>query len=206
MDRQTLQQIRGAKELIEETVETATRAVADAHKTIACWPFDVLARIAPIAGPVRTAERFQLSAIDGFYNAVLGISRLVGGGATYLLDHLEGWPEPVAEAPAATESRTEFAVPPTAGRRRRVTGTASRKAEMTPAPAGATKGVAESRKSAAAEIAAAKKPTGKKPVARKVAAKKPAPAKSAASKAGAGKAVAAPAAVPAARRPRRVAG
>lgn len=89
MDPQTLRQIRGAKDLLQDAVEAAAIAIADAHKTMTRKPYTLLARVTPITAPVRAIEQAHLQMTDGVYFAIRLGNRLAGLLAGFALDRLE---------------------------------------------------------------------------------------------------------------------
>jgi hypothetical protein len=89
MNPETLRQIRGAKDLLEETVEALAVSVADAQRKMTRQPYALLARIEPIAAPVRTIEEAHLRITDGVYFSIRLGNRLVGLVAGFALDRIE---------------------------------------------------------------------------------------------------------------------
>lgn len=89
MNPETLRQIRGAKDLLEDAVEALAVSVADAHRKIARQPYALLARIEPIAAPVRVIEEAHLKITDGVYFSIRLGNRLVGVVAGFALDRIE---------------------------------------------------------------------------------------------------------------------
>jgi len=89
MEPRTLRQIRGAKELVEETVDAAALAINEAQRTITRMPYAVLARIGPIATPVRAIEQAHLKIADSVYFSIRVGNRLVGNMAGFVLDQLD---------------------------------------------------------------------------------------------------------------------
>jgi len=89
MERQTLRQIRGAKELVEETVDSAALAINEVQRKMTRMPYALLARIGPIAAPVQAIERAHLKIADSVYFSIRVGNRLVGNMAGFVLDQLD---------------------------------------------------------------------------------------------------------------------
>lgn len=89
MERQTLRQIRGAKELVEETVDSAALAINEVQRKMTRMPYALLARIGPIAAPVQAIERVHLKIADSVYFSIRVGNRLVGNMAGFVLDQLD---------------------------------------------------------------------------------------------------------------------
>lgn len=89
MNPETLRQIRGAKDLLEDAVEALAVSVGDAHRKITRQPYALLARIEPIAAPVRAIEEAHLHVTDGVYFSIRLGNRLVGLAAGFALDRIE---------------------------------------------------------------------------------------------------------------------
>lgn len=85
----TLRQIRGAKDLLEDAIEAAAVTIGDAQKDDAP-PYQLLARIEPLAVPVRAIEEAHLRITDGVYFSIRLGNRLFGIVAGFALDRLEG--------------------------------------------------------------------------------------------------------------------
>lgn len=89
MEPRTLRQLRGAKDLLEDAVEAAAVAIGDTQKAMTRKPYALLARITPIAAPVRAIEQAHLQMTDGVYFAIRLGNRLAGVMAGLALDRLE---------------------------------------------------------------------------------------------------------------------
>jgi hypothetical protein len=89
MERRTLRQIRGAKELVEETVDAAALAINEVQRTMTRMPYALLARIGPIAVPVQAIEQAHLKIADSVYFSIRVGNRLVGNVAGFVLDQLD---------------------------------------------------------------------------------------------------------------------
>lgn len=89
MERQTLRQIRGAKELVEETVDSAALAINEVQRKMTRMPYALLARIGPIAAPVKAIERAHLKIADSVYFSIRVGNRLIGNMAGFVLDQLD---------------------------------------------------------------------------------------------------------------------
>lgn len=89
MEPRTLRQIRGAKDLVEETVDAATLAINEVQRTLTRMPYALLARARPIATPVRAIEQTHLKIADSIFFSIRVGNRLVGNIAGFLLDQLD---------------------------------------------------------------------------------------------------------------------
>ena len=89
MELETVRQIRGAKELVEEAVDAATLRICEVQRVMTRKPYAVLALVPPIAVPVRVIEEAHLHIVDGVYFAIRLGNRLAGLMAGYALDRLE---------------------------------------------------------------------------------------------------------------------
>ena len=98
MEIETVRQIRGAKQLVEEAIDAATLRIGEAQRVMTSKPYAVLAAVPPIAGPVRAIEEAHLHIVDGVYFAIRLGNRLAGLMAGYALDrveaHVRGKPAP----------------------------------------------------------------------------------------------------------------
>ena len=89
MEPRTMRQIRGAKDLVEETVDAATLAINEVQRTMTRMPYALLARIGPIAVPVKAIEQAHLKIADSVYFSIRVGNRLVGNMAGFVLDQLD---------------------------------------------------------------------------------------------------------------------
>ncbi len=89
MELETLRQIRGAKELVEEGIDAATLRICEVQRVMTRKPYAMLALVSPIAVPVRAIEEAHLHIVDGVYFAIRLGNRLAGLMAGYALDRLE---------------------------------------------------------------------------------------------------------------------
>ncbi len=97
MDRHTLKQLRGAKDLVQDTIEATVTAIAETHADIARVPYAAL-RWAGLRGSlVDGIEDFQGALTDGVYQAVLVANRLAGAAASAALDRLEERESPTVQ-------------------------------------------------------------------------------------------------------------
>jgi len=93
MSRFSIQQAKGLKDLVQETVEAGTNATEQVHQSIAKQPYAVLKRIPLIAPPARIIEQCQHAVTSGIYQSIRVINRVSGTLATKALDRLEEKPE-----------------------------------------------------------------------------------------------------------------
>lgn len=84
-----MQRLRGIKDLVQETVDAVATTAEETQVTITRMPYAVLEQIGPIALPVRLIKQCHLGLTSGIYQSVRGINRLVGAGATLLIDQVE---------------------------------------------------------------------------------------------------------------------
>jgi hypothetical protein len=90
MEPDTLRQLRGAKDLLEDAIEAAAVSIGDAQKKMTRFPYRMLAGIEPIAVPVRAIEEAHLRITDSVYFSIRLGNRLVGLAAGFALDRFEG--------------------------------------------------------------------------------------------------------------------
>ncbi|MBK9713963.1 MAG: hypothetical protein IPO81_22070 [Kouleothrix sp.] len=93
MDQQKLRQLRGANDLLQETVEAATVAIAETHRSMMRGPYALLRCFPAIAAPAAAIEQVQLALTDSVYGTIRAVNRMAGAVATQLLDRLAD-PEP----------------------------------------------------------------------------------------------------------------
>jgi len=84
-----VQQIRGAKDLIQDAVAAGITATEQVHRDIGRKPYALLAKINVIAGPVQAVERIQQTITGGVYRVIRIGNRLAGAIATQLIDRLD---------------------------------------------------------------------------------------------------------------------
>ncbi|MEZ5583013.1 MAG: hypothetical protein R3F37_09830 [Candidatus Competibacteraceae bacterium] len=89
MSRFSIQQARGLKDLVQETVEAGTNAAEQVHQSIAKQPYAVLKRIPLIAPSARIIERCQHALTSGIYQSIRVVNQVSGSLATKALDQLE---------------------------------------------------------------------------------------------------------------------
>ena len=89
MEPATLRQIRGAKELVEETVDAAALTINEVQRKMTRMPYALLARFGPIAAPVQAIEQAHLKIADSVYFSIRVGNRLVGKVAGFVLDQLD---------------------------------------------------------------------------------------------------------------------
>ena len=89
MEKLSLRQIRGAKDLVEDAVDAAAVAIGDVQRRITQTPYALLAALPPLARPVRAIERVHLRIADSVYFSIRLGNRLAGTVAGLALDHLE---------------------------------------------------------------------------------------------------------------------
>lgn len=94
MNQRTIRQIRGASDLIGETVTATVTLIAETHRNIARQPYALLACIPGIALPVRMIEQIHNRITDGVYNTILSVNQVVNIAATAACDQLEAHNSP----------------------------------------------------------------------------------------------------------------
>jgi hypothetical protein len=105
MEQHTLQQIRGAIDLLTHEVDITLEVMEAAHQAIARQPYALLAH-GPLAPPVRAIERAQRAITAGVYLAVRVVNQGFGAVASYVLDRLEATPAPQASPSSPAARRT----------------------------------------------------------------------------------------------------
>lgn len=93
MDQQSVRELRGVKDLTQETVDAAVVAIADAHRETARRCYAVLRRIPVIAGPVGGIEQVQQVITAGVYGSIRVVNAALGSVASHALDRLEAGAE-----------------------------------------------------------------------------------------------------------------
>jgi hypothetical protein len=88
LDDATLHQLRGLKDLVQDAVEAGVTQTERMHVAIARYPYAVLARLAPIAAPVRGVEFVQTMITGSVYWTIRLATRVTAVTATRVLDHL----------------------------------------------------------------------------------------------------------------------
>ena len=89
MNRKTIAQLRGAKDLLEDAVLAGTDAAQRLQLSLARQPYAVLETIAPIAAPVRTVEQVQAAITLGVYGTIRSVTRATAAVAGRVLDLAE---------------------------------------------------------------------------------------------------------------------
>ena len=89
MVQTTIQQIRGVKDLLQDTVAVAVDVIEGIHQDIVCQLFALLEQIDAIAVPVQMAGRVERTLTGGVYQAIRMVNLIAGTLATQVLDRLE---------------------------------------------------------------------------------------------------------------------
>ena len=89
MDQQTLQQLRGASDLVTERVDATPAAIGETHQAMAQRQYAVLTRIESLVGDVTGLEQVQRMITAGVYRTIRTVNRITGKVATRVWDHLE---------------------------------------------------------------------------------------------------------------------
>lgn len=85
-----VQQMRGAKDLIQDAVDAGVTATERVHQAIARKPYALLAKIDAIASPVQAVETIHQTITGGVYSAIRRANKLTGAIATHVIDRLDG--------------------------------------------------------------------------------------------------------------------
>ncbi|MFN8476159.1 MAG: hypothetical protein U0822_28585 [Anaerolineae bacterium] len=101
MDQETLKQVRGAADLLEDAVDAAVTSMEQAQRGVVHRAYTVVAKMSGLGGPVRAIEGVQQAITDGVYGGIRLGNHAVGAAATFALDCLE--PGAVAEEPTHEE-------------------------------------------------------------------------------------------------------
>ncbi len=89
MTKLSIQQIRGIKDLIQDTVDAGVKETARVHQAIARQPYALLEKLNLITVPVRAVERAQEAITAGIYQSIRAVNQIAGGLATQVIDRLE---------------------------------------------------------------------------------------------------------------------
>ncbi len=89
MKRIPVEQLRGAKDLIEDAVLAGADAAQRLQLSIARQPYALLEKFAPAALPVRAVEQVQTAITLGVYGAVRSLTRVSASMAGWALDLAE---------------------------------------------------------------------------------------------------------------------
>jgi hypothetical protein len=77
---------RGLVELLQDAVHHGTIAVEQVHQSVARTPWQVLARVPPLAPAARSAAAWQATVIGGTYGTIRAVSGAVGAALGACLD------------------------------------------------------------------------------------------------------------------------
>lgn len=98
VEKRTLDQLRGAVELVRDGVEAVARETENVHRELMRRPYAVLARIPAVSGPSRAIELFHGAVTGLAYGAVRTVNQVV---ATAVVTALESRDEnPTGSAPS----------------------------------------------------------------------------------------------------------
>ncbi|QBB70601.1 hypothetical protein ELE36_09600 [Pseudolysobacter antarcticus] len=84
-----IQQLRGAKDLLEDVVRATVNASESLQQKIVRQPYALLQRIDAIAAPVRKIESVQATITQTIYGTIRFVTRGSVGLASRLLDFAE---------------------------------------------------------------------------------------------------------------------
>jgi hypothetical protein len=85
----SIQQLRGAKDLVEDVIIAAVNASESLQQKLTHQPYALLQRIDAIAAPVQKIENVQSAITSGIYASIRVITRGSGRLAARLLDIAE---------------------------------------------------------------------------------------------------------------------
>jgi hypothetical protein len=122
----TLKKWRGLKALVQDSVDSVSRAVERVHKDTSKRWFDIVEAVPPVAAPVRVVRTIHDTSVTGIHEIIRLTNRVVGAVADGVMDALEnieakkGQAETAACAPEPTEAMpadpaAEQAEPPRGG-------------------------------------------------------------------------------------------
>ena len=80
------QHLRGSLDLVHDAVEHGSRAIEDTHLATAARPFELLARVPPIAAPVRAVRAIHDAPVTFSYGMVRLVTTAVVTTAHSVLD------------------------------------------------------------------------------------------------------------------------
>ncbi len=86
MDSETLAQLRGAKDLIQEGVDAGAVAVADIQRELAHRVYAILTRVPVIGLPAQGIAAIQQTITDGVYGSIRGVNHGLGSVADCALN------------------------------------------------------------------------------------------------------------------------
>lgn len=85
----TWRQLHGVNELLRDTIEATTNAVAEADRDMTRVPYAILKRLPITADTASTVEHIHQTISFGVYDGVLAINRLAAKTITRVLDRME---------------------------------------------------------------------------------------------------------------------
>lgn len=88
MERETIRQLRGLNDLVADAVDAGVTRTERIHRSIARYPYAVLARIGPVAAPARAVEFVETTITGTVYGSVRLATRVGGGVVAQVLDIL----------------------------------------------------------------------------------------------------------------------
>ena len=95
MKRLPMNQLRGARDLLQDAVEAGANASEKVQRAMTAKPYGILKKIRPIAAPVAAVEQVQIRIADKVYQAVRAVNRLSYFATGKALDGLEVLQPPV---------------------------------------------------------------------------------------------------------------
>lgn len=89
MDRETMKQMRGAKDLLQDGVDAAANSIEKAQRGVVHRSYDIVARVTHLDLPVRAIESVQQAVTGGIYASIRLGNHATAAAATIALDCLE---------------------------------------------------------------------------------------------------------------------
>ena len=89
MEKETLRQLKGLNDLVADAVDAGVLRTERIHRSIARYPYAVLARIGPVAAPVRVVEYVETTITGTVYWSVRLVARVGGGVVSQVLERLD---------------------------------------------------------------------------------------------------------------------
>ncbi len=86
MDRETVKQMRGAADLLENGVEAAVASIEKAQRGVVHRTYTIVAALSHLGAPVRAVESLQQTITDGIYGGIRLGNHAVGAATSLALD------------------------------------------------------------------------------------------------------------------------
>jgi hypothetical protein len=89
MEKPTIRQLRGLNDLLADAVDAGVSRTEQVHQSIARYPYAVLKRIGPIAGPIGAIEFVQTTITGSVYWTLRVATRVSGVAVARILERLD---------------------------------------------------------------------------------------------------------------------